>query len=142
VTMPDSVVLHASAVALDGRGLLIVGPSGAGKSVLALQLMGLGAELVADDRTEVTRDGDVLTARCPPALSGMIEARGVGILHARPVPEARLVLVVDLAIAETDRLPPFRHIPVLGVALPLVHAQQGGHFAFAILHYLKAGRRA
>ena len=47
------LILHGSCVAVEGRGVLIVGPSGAGKSSLALALMALGAELVADDRTEV-----------------------------------------------------------------------------------------
>jgi HPr kinase/phosphorylase len=41
--------LHASAVSLDGNGVLICGASGTGKSTLALQLMALGAELIADD---------------------------------------------------------------------------------------------
>ena len=41
--------------ASDGRGLLILGPSGAGKSALALQLIALGARLVADDRTDRDR---------------------------------------------------------------------------------------
>ena len=41
--------MHATTVALRGRGLLILGPSGSGKSTLALQLMAVGARLVADD---------------------------------------------------------------------------------------------
>ncbi|MEO1532556.1 MAG: serine kinase, partial [Pseudomonadota bacterium] len=49
--VPDP--LHASAVALGERGLLILGPSGAGKTRLALELVALGAELVADDRVIV-----------------------------------------------------------------------------------------
>ena len=41
--------LHASFVAINGRGVLILGPSGAGKSALALQLIAFGAKLVAGD---------------------------------------------------------------------------------------------
>jgi len=44
-------VLHASCVCLEGRAVLIRGASGSGKSGLALQLIALGAALVADDRT-------------------------------------------------------------------------------------------
>ncbi len=43
------IVLHGSAVALDGRGLCIVGASGAGKSTAAATLIDAGAELLADD---------------------------------------------------------------------------------------------
>ena len=49
------VNLHASCIAVHGRGVLILGPSGAGKSSLALQLMALGADLVADDMIEPVR---------------------------------------------------------------------------------------
>lgn len=43
------VPLHVSAVAVDGRALLIAGPSGAGKSTLAAALVGCGARLISDD---------------------------------------------------------------------------------------------
>ena len=56
-------MLHATTVALAGQGVLILGPSGSGKSGLALQLMAMGAELVADDRTIVTARGSTLHAR-------------------------------------------------------------------------------
>lgn len=62
MTGADRTILHASCVALDGRGLLILGPSGSGKSALALELMALGADLVADDRTEIEGQGPDLVA--------------------------------------------------------------------------------
>ena len=40
---PDGEILHASCVAVAGRGLLIAGASGSGKSALALDLMAFGA---------------------------------------------------------------------------------------------------
>ena len=67
--------IHASAVALDGQGVLILGPSGAGKSALALQLIGLGAQLVGDDRIALDRVGGDVIASAPAALAGLIEAR-------------------------------------------------------------------
>ena len=70
-----TATLHATAVAVDGRAALILGASGAGKSSLALQLMALGAVLVADDRTVVQRDGSHIVADVPDTLRGLIEAR-------------------------------------------------------------------
>lgn len=133
--------VHASCVALDGRGLLITGPSGSGKSALALQLMALGARLVADDRVDLRRAGDGVIASCPAALHGLIEARGLGLLRAEALAQAELALVVDLAVVETARLPPLRHIPVLGVALPLALQVEAAHFPFALLQHLRGGRQ-
>ncbi|MEZ5685788.1 MAG: serine kinase [Paracoccaceae bacterium] len=135
--------IHASAVALDpGRGVLITGPSGAGKSALALELMALGAHLVADDRVDLWRDGDALMASAPAAIAGRIEARGVGILAAEAQERARIILVVDLAQEEAARLPPARVTEIGGVVLPLVLRVRSGHAAPAILQYLKGGRVA
>ena len=142
MTAPDAdlTILHASTVAIAGRGLLILGASGAGKSALALSLIALGAMLVADDRTIVTRRGATLFATCPPALTGMIEARGLGLLASPAAGETRLHLAVDLDRPETDRLPPRRSVSVLGLPLDLVLRSQGYHFPAAVLCYLKGGR--
>lgn len=132
-------VLHATAVAVDGRALLILGPSGAGKSALALQLMALGARLVSDDRTIVSlRDGHPVAA-APDAIRGRIEARGIGILAADPAPPSPVALVVDLAHTETERLPPARRFDLLGVDLPLVHRIDSAHFPAALMQYLLGG---
>ena len=138
----DRVTLHGSCVALSGRGVLILGPSGSGKSSLALQLMSLGCDLVSDDRTDVALQDGALEATAPEAIRGRIEARGMGLLIAVPTPSARLVLAVDLAHLESERLPHPRLYPVLGVDLPLLHRVESAHFPAAILQYLKAGRAA
>ncbi len=135
-------VLHASCIAVNGRGLLILGPSGAGKSALALQLMAFGADLVADDRTLIRREGDRLLARAPEPLSGLIEARGIGLLTARALADVPLSLVVDLAQTESDRLPPRRSVTILGTTLDLVLRSQSDHFSAALLCYLKGNRSA
>ncbi|GAD55882.1 MAG: hypothetical protein ACJASC_000668 [Limimaricola cinnabarinus] len=125
-----------------GRGVLITGPSGSGKSTLALALMALGCELVADDRTHITPAPDGgLWASCPATIAGLVEARGVGLLHAVPHGPARLYLAVERGTPETLRLPPERRVMHLGSSLPLLHDIDTGHFAPAILQYLKAGRR-
>lgn len=132
--------LHATCVAIDGKGVLITGPSGSGKSSLALELMALGARLVADDRTIVSPGPGAPVATCPPAIRGRIEARGLGILSADPVPDTSIVLVVDLGAPEPDRLPPRRARTVAGHAVSLVQNPGAGPFAAAILQYLRGGR--
>ncbi len=139
-----TLVLHATTVAVGGRGIVILGPSGSGKSGLALELMAQGAALVADDRTVVQAAGanpaPVLVASCPPALSGLIEARGVGILRSDPHPPCPVALVVDLGQVETARLPEPRTIVLLDVTLPLLHKSDTPHFAAAIRAYILGGR--
>ena len=135
--------LHATTVAIDGGGLLILGPSGAGKSSLALRLVSLGAALVSDDRTRLTIVDGELRATCPNAdLLGLIEVRGVGVLRAPALPSAVIRLVADLGQPEPDRLPPRRTVTILGVALPLVLHPQNDHFPDALMLYLRHGRQA
>src|SRR6516162_9304950 len=81
-----SMQIHASCAARDGAGVLLLGPPGSGKSDLALRLLDCGFMLVADDRVEV--EGGV--ARPPPALAGLLEVRGLGILRLPYLQSARL----------------------------------------------------
>lgn len=139
-----ALILHASCVAFEGRGLLIMGPSGSGKSGLALRLMALGAALVADDRTEVRLGaGAALWAGAPPGLPPLIEARFVGLLRVPALsPPVPLALAADLGQTETQRLPPERSLSLLGQSLPLVFHVAGAHFPSALLHYLTHGRES
>ena len=140
--MTDTV-LHASCVAVDRRGLLILGPSGAGKSALAIRLVALGAQLVSDDRTRVIAKDGVLEASCPnPALQGLVEARGLGVLRAPTVDAVPLALAIDLGQPETERLPPRRTVTIRGIPLPLVLHPQNDHFPDALMLYLRHGRQA
>jgi HPr kinase/phosphorylase len=139
---PDRQILHATCVCVDGRGLLILGPSGSGKSALALRLLALGASLVADDRSEVSVTDGRLIARCPAPITGLIEARGVGILRAPVVNEAEVRLVADLGQVDDQRLPPARWITILGCRIDLVLHAQNAHFPDALMLYLRYGRQA
>jgi serine kinase of HPr protein (carbohydrate metabolism regulator) len=115
------VLVHATAIAIDGRAVLLRGPSGAGKSDLALRLIDGGARLVADDQVELRRAGERVLVTAPAALAGLIEVRGVGILQVEPLAEAALAMCVDLVpSAKVERLPEIRCVDVLGVAVPAV----------------------
>lgn len=112
--------IHASCAARDGAGVLLMGPPGSGKSDLLLRLLDRGFALVADDRVDI--DADSLVARPPPALAGLLEVRGLGLLRLPHLPQARLALALNLG-ATADRLPvPARH-PTLG--LPLLALDAG-----------------
>lgn len=139
--MTAPLILHATTVAFDGRAILLTGASGSGKSSLALQLMAIGAALVADDQTILTLQGTQIMATCPPAIAGMIEARGVGLLNAPHLPQATLALVVDLNRSEPDRLPDHHQITILGQPLSLVLGSKSAHFPCSLMHYVLYGRR-
>ena len=133
-------ILHASCVALGARAVLITGAAGAGKSALALELMALGAGLVADDRTVLSVQDGALIATCPAPIRGRIEARGIGILSAADHGPAAVVLAVDLDRAPPARLPGPGRITILGVEIDLICAMATPTLAPAILQYLKGGR--
>ena len=95
---------HGTAIAIDGRGVLITGAPGAGKTALALALIGRAraggypAGLVADDRVLLDADADGVTVRCPPAIAGKVELRGWGVVEAPEIVAGpiRIALLVRL----------------------------------------------
>ena len=117
--------------------MLALGPSGSGKSRLALELMALGAQLVADDGVWLSPDNGL---ERPDTAPRMIEARGFGLLMVDPVQAATLSLVVDLSRSEPDRLPPHRTAEAPGGPVPLILGKDHPFLAAAICQYLKEGR--
>ena len=103
-------------------------------------MMAAGAMLVADDRTDLVREGDEVIASCPAPLAGRIEARGVGILGARDIGPVPVALVVDLGGEGVARLPDWRVHHLLGKALPLVSGPYRPHLYAALRQYLLCGR--
>jgi serine kinase of HPr protein (carbohydrate metabolism regulator) len=113
--------VHGTAIALGGEGVLLRGPSGAGKSDLALRLIDQGARLVADDQTELRRDGDDIIMSAPATIAGQMEVRGLGIMSMPSVASAPLRLVVDLLpSAEIERMPLPRDCRLLDRTLPAI----------------------
>lgn len=136
----DTAIIHASCVAVEGRGVLIVGSSGAGKSALALQMMALGADLVADDRVELRDGEDQVMADAAPNIRGIIEARGVGLLQASPIGPVSISYVVDMDQPEPARLPEPVLVRVLRQTVPLLRAHGVPNLAGALMQLTKMGR--
>ena len=126
----DTEVVHATAVAVGDRAVLIRGPSGSGKSDLALRCLALApstlvphsALLVADDQVLLARAGDQIRATAPEALRGLIEVRGIGIVAVSCADLAYVALVADLVPADkVERMPEAGlSTRLLGIDVPLV----------------------
>jgi HPr kinase/phosphorylase len=129
MTDAGAASIHATAVLVGNRAVLIRGPSGAGKSRLAFDLILAGragqiaeAVLVGDDRVHLdTRDGE-LVVRPVRQLAGLIEVCGLGIRRCAFAEEAIVGLVVDLSAEDAERLPAAEKLQTLisGVRLPRI----------------------
>jgi serine kinase of HPr protein (carbohydrate metabolism regulator) len=119
------VILHAGLIAQRGPGgwcgVLIEGPSGSGKSDLALRAIAAGWSLVADDRTLVWTSAGQVFGRAAPALAGLIEARGLGVIAMPARDFARVHLVVHCVTADAmERMPENQARDLLGSAIPRI----------------------
>jgi serine kinase of HPr protein (carbohydrate metabolism regulator) len=123
--------VYGTCVALGRRAALLRGPPGSGKSDLALRFLFLARRgpaavdppgLVADDQVRVTREAERVLVAAPDSILGKIEVRGIGIVGAKPVVGAELVVVVDLVdAAQVERLPDASEtVCILGLDLPVL----------------------
>jgi len=93
----DTICLHATCLVIDDSGVLLRGASGCGKSDLALRVIKTDiGRLVADDQVTLTAQKNVLIARPPPRLAGLIEVRGLGLLPIAYEPSCPIKLLVNL----------------------------------------------
>jgi HPr kinase/phosphorylase len=130
--LTDNKTIHASAVLVGARAALIRGPSGSGKSRLALELIEAAragplrfARLVGDDRVHLESAGARLLVRPAPALAGLIELRGTGLLRLDYEPCAVVGIVVDLDAEDAERLPEKPRIDIDGISLPRLAVARG-----------------
>jgi HPr kinase/phosphorylase len=124
--------IHACAVLVGARAILIRGPSNAGKSRLALDLIAAPARgalvfsrLVGDDRVNIEARHGRLIVTPAPALAGLLEIRGVGILRVPHEPTAALGWVVDLADVGAERMPQPDETIIDGISLPRLAVAPG-----------------
>ena len=128
MTAPGSSV-HASAVLVGNRAVLIRGPSGSGKSRLAFDVILAGrarqiasAMLVGDDRVLLEVVQSELMVRPARGLEGLIEIRGLGIRRCEFAEQAPVGLVVDLSAHDADRMPPPESLvcEIYGIKIPRI----------------------
>ena len=133
--------VHSSSVELGGKAVLIKGKTGSGKSSLALKLIMLGANLIADDQTNIFSEQGRVFLRAPTSLPSGLEIRGVGIVKAPICEKAELKLIVDLSQVENQRLPKLedRRINILGNSFPFYLFQGIKEPANSIYAILKFG---
>ena len=134
MTDPGGASVHASAVLVGNRAVLIRGPSGAGKPRLAFDLILAGragqlpaAMLVGDDRVHLEAGSGQLMVRPARELAGLIEIRGLGIRRCDFAKQAVVGLVVDLAAGDAERLPPAHALQteICGIKLPRIPVAPG-----------------
>jgi HPr kinase/phosphorylase len=117
----DSAIVHATAVAIGGRAVLLRGASGSGKSDLALRLIDAGARLISDDYSQLRHENEAILVRAPEPISGLLEVRGLGILRVEALAEAPLALIADLVAPQNvERLPEPYSETIFGVSIPVV----------------------
>lgn len=138
--------VHASAVLVGPKAVLIRGPAGSGKSHLVWELIQVAARgalpfarLVADDRAYVEASAGRLLVRPAQALAGLLEIRGLGIRRLPYEAVATVGLVVDLGAADAERYPPSEAgtTSIAGVFLPRLTAAPGAPALGSVLAYLR-----
>jgi HPr kinase/phosphorylase len=134
VTSAHASSVHASAVRVGDRAVLIRGPSGSGKSRLAFDLIVAGragqiaaAVLVGDDRVHLEAVQGQLVVRPARELAGLIEIRGLGIRRCEFAEQAPVGLIVDLSATDADRLPAPESLVsgIYGIVLPRIPVGAG-----------------
>jgi serine kinase of HPr protein (carbohydrate metabolism regulator) len=143
--MADMSTIHASAVLVGAKALLIRGPSGSGKSQLSFELIQAAAQgllpfarLVADDRAFVDARSGRLLVRPAPELAGLIEIRSLGIRRIPYDALAVVGLVVDLAATDAARMPAHEaeNTVISGIGLPRLAVAPGTNAFPLVLAWL------
>ncbi len=132
--MSAGLTIHASAVLIGARAILIRGPTGSGKSRLVLKLLQTVphslpgfVRLLADDRVCLEAAHGRLIARTPAPIAGLLEVRGIGIRRLPHESMAVVSLVVDLDCTKSERMPeiPSTQTVIEGVRLPRLAVAPG-----------------
>jgi HPr kinase/phosphorylase len=107
------MLVQATALAHEGRAILLIGPSQSGKSDLALRLIEADFALIADDTVLIEPNSSWIAARPSPTVPPRLSIRGIGNCALPLVASAPVSLVMRMAhahLAET--------VPKLSLAGP------------------------
>lgn len=131
--MAPREIRHGVLMDILGLGVLIAGESGIGKSECALDLIGRGHRLVADDTVEIRCRGEaILIGTCPELTRHHVEIRGLGLINVTDLfgvsstrASKRVELVVQLERwhegREYDRLGlDVATTDILGIPVPVI----------------------
>ncbi len=77
--------VHGVLMEMFGIGVLIVGDSGIGKSECALDLIGRGHRLIADDSVRIKKIGTLIEGSAPDLIRDFLEIHGLGIVNVREI---------------------------------------------------------
>ena len=108
-----------TAVAIEGRALLIEGPPGCGKTSLALALIDRGATLISDDGVALSVKDGTLIASPPSATAGKIEIRNVGIAKF-PATTAPVALLLSIDPGAPRFVEQAQQRELQGLAIPVI----------------------
>ena len=116
---PSGTAIHATAVAIAGRAILILGRSKSGKSSLAAALIARSSQcvpilLIGDDRLLLRPLGPWMMARAHPRVAGFIERRGLGLVASPFVDQAAVSGIVCLGPTNMPH-PDLANFPVLRI---------------------------
>ncbi len=102
-----SMRVQSTAVAIEGRGVMLTGAPGTGKSELALRLIADGAALIGDDVVEIAINEGRLTGSSVACQTGRLFISGIGLVDvaaaAGPIPLS-ICVRLDAACLRSDRL--------------------------------------
>lgn len=116
----QTITYAASAISIDGCGILISGNSGSGKSELCLSLMDRGAFLIGDDQIVLKRHDKSLHAYPVDTTKGKIEIRNLGICDASVVENILVCLELELSPDAPRYIESADYKDILGIHLPTV----------------------
>lgn len=153
--LSPTIEMHGVLLDIKGVGVLILGKAGIGKSECALELIGRGHRLVADDVVRIKCTfNSVLIGQAPERIREYMEIRGIGIINIRYLygvnavrDQKRLELVVQIrewrGRDDYDRVGlETQYRDILGVQIPqvIIPASPGKNIAsiveMAALDYL------
>ena len=142
---PGKSFIHANALVVGEKGLLLRGPSGSGKSALTLALIAQARQtnnyacLVADDRVQIEAINGRLIARPHEKIAGLIEARGLGLITLPHLEACVLHALIDLAPPDQPpkRLPEEsdKTAQLMGIELPRLVIAANDWMAPTLINY-------